>query len=676
METKLYKICEEILKSEEETKKFLSYETIDDLYEYFLSKVPGLTEEEFDKFIGKILNDYEKDQENITKLKKESLDNVSGGAFNFRARFVSGALAIMSMIPVASAADINKMGAPLGVPQNVSMNEKLNNKSSGVFQRAKAWVKAHPKLAAGLSVGAILLISLVGVHAYKRLKDRNQPGVSARAGGAEDLMVDAYQGDMKDAVRKKKLPQTKGDFLIQYAKEGNTEEIKNLLESGDLDINYHGEHGKTALIVAVEAKQIDTVKFLLSKKADVDSQDSDGYTAIMHAAMTKTSKEIIKLLFNAHAILNIIGKDGNNVLTLAAEAGNKDLFDIVRKEDVDEDLSDSEVYVYNGLRSSVNRNGDTPLICAARGGHAGIVETLLRYVADDVLNRQNKSGDTALICAARCKEDGKETEYAKTLDLLLAKGADPNKANKYGDTALICAARNGSKNISDKLLSYVNYETRDSHNKDGDTALICAARNGHKDIVGAFLSLWKGVDKNAQNAVGDTALICAARNGHRGVVEKLLGYSKIAHINKNGESALTCASKNGQSDIVKYLLDNSKTGISINDKQDALEKASDDNSKIFLQESLLRDKLEESIKTWKGDHWYSGWNRQSIYKLSVNALNNGHEDNIWNADAQGAVDAGFAKAVDSNDYYKEQLETLQKLLQDFRRDYGWVPCEA
>ena len=160
MKEKLYEICKEILKSEEETKKFSSYGTLDELYEYFLKKLPGLTEEEFDEFVCEALDNYAKEKETIDEIKDGALSDVSGGA-GFREKAVAGFLGLMSIfssVPsVVGATNAGNEGTVSGVSKKVSETKDTKTKNPGFFKRTKEWIKKHPKLTVGVGIGALLL---------------------------------------------------------------------------------------------------------------------------------------------------------------------------------------------------------------------------------------------------------------------------------------------------------------------------------------------------------------------------------------------------------------------------------------------------------------------------------------------------------------------------------------
>ncbi|WP_234567367.1 ankyrin repeat domain-containing protein [Rhodohalobacter sp. 614A] len=91
---------------------------------------------------------------------------------------------------------------------------------------------------------------------------------------------------------------------------------------------------------------------------------------------------------------------------------------------------------------TVDQDGNTPLMVAAKIGNPRIVRILLAHNPD--LNKKNSAGNTALMIAS---------EHGQTfvVEQLLAKGADENAKNAMGFTSLEIAKRNGHAAIVDIL---------------------------------------------------------------------------------------------------------------------------------------------------------------------------------------------------------------------------------
>ncbi len=115
MNEKSKKILEDILQSEDEFEKFLKLDTIDEMYNYFASKDPTLSVQEFDDFMEEMLDTYTRSQNKINKLDPESLNHLAGGA-NFGTKIASGALALLSLFPASSVGAANKSKSVKAAP--------------------------------------------------------------------------------------------------------------------------------------------------------------------------------------------------------------------------------------------------------------------------------------------------------------------------------------------------------------------------------------------------------------------------------------------------------------------------------------------------------------------------------------------------------------------------------
>jgi uncharacterized protein len=98
----------------------------------------------------------------------------------------------------------------------------------------------------------------------------------------------------------------------------------------------------------------------------------------------------------------------------------------------------------------VSRDGNSPLMIAAAYGHVGVVRVLLAQGAE--VNRRNARGNTALMHAA-------EFGHREVVELLLQAGADVRVRDHDGETALNAARRRGYADIV-KLLETAGDEVR------------------------------------------------------------------------------------------------------------------------------------------------------------------------------------------------------------------------
>lgn len=100
--------------------------------------------------------------------------------------------------------------------------------------------------------------------------------------------------------------------------------VKRLFGLADVNMRA-SQHGQTALMLAVSHGRLDMVQLLLEAGADVNIRDEDGSTALMCAA-EHGHMEIVKLLMH-HPDINLAAtdNDGLTALSVAMEAGHRDI---------------------------------------------------------------------------------------------------------------------------------------------------------------------------------------------------------------------------------------------------------------------------------------------------------------------------------------------------------------
>lgn len=169
-------------------------------------------------------------------------------------------------------------------------------------------------------------------------------------------------------------------LLIEAIKSGKAEAVRALLANGadpnarealvlppDLASNRPGgekKFGDTALILAVQRYNMDMVRALLARKADVNGRGQAGWTPLISAS-GGPNLDLVKLLLANKADPNLRNAHGATALEFAANTGT---IEIVRA------LLDAG--------AKPNLGSGSPLLHAAETGHGAKVDLLFKRGAD------------------------------------------------------------------------------------------------------------------------------------------------------------------------------------------------------------------------------------------------------------------------------------------------------
>ncbi|KAL8965672.1 MAG: hypothetical protein Q9197_006391 [Variospora fuerteventurae] len=155
-----------------------------------------------------------------------------------------------------------------------------------------------------------------------------------------------------------------------------------LLDEGGLDVNHYLECAGDILKSAVNRGNIQLVKYLIGRGADLNSDrcaphgDTIAVVTAIVDDRNRHSTEILRLLFEHGAKIEETG-----ALISAAEVGNVEAVKLIFEMKSDEVVLEEETE--EGLMDRRMRNDDgTALYKAAAGGHAEIVDILIRKGAN------------------------------------------------------------------------------------------------------------------------------------------------------------------------------------------------------------------------------------------------------------------------------------------------------
>jgi len=191
-------------------------------------------------------------------------------------------------------------------------------------------------------------------------------------------------------------------------------------------------------------------------------------------------------------------------LIIAARMGHADIIKhlLDYKVDIDKEVEGTVKFDGHAIE------GATALWCAAGAGHLEIVRSLIQE--GSIVDHETKSKSTPL--RAACFEGRLEV-----VQLLCGAGADVNKANKYNNTCLMISTYKGQAEVVSFLLE-------------------------------------SGADPNLKALCGATACHFAADIGNIYIIESLLQHGARMERNTHGMSPLLNAAERCQAMMVEYLI--------------------------------------------------------------------------------------------------------------------------
>ncbi|XP_053323897.1 serine/threonine-protein phosphatase 6 regulatory ankyrin repeat subunit B-like [Spea bombifrons] len=297
-------------------------------------------------------------------------------------------------------------------------------------------------------------------------------------------------------------------------------------------MNKQAKNGWSPLLVAAERGHTEVVKILLQNHARVDVFDEHGKAAL-HLAAEKGHDEIADVLLRHKAFVNAKTKLGLTPLHLCAQKGYNHLVKM---------LVETHLACIDAMTLTLR----TPLHLAAMNGQLDVCNSLLTMKAD--VNAIDTDGQTALHLAA-------ENDHSEVVKLFLKQKPElVTLANMDGSTCAHIAAAKGSVAVIKELLRFNKTGVTTTRNKTSDsTPLHLAAEGGHAEVVKVLLET--GASASDENGEGMTAIHLAAKNGHIDVLEALKGsISFRITSSKTGFTALHVAAQFGQLDFVREIL--------------------------------------------------------------------------------------------------------------------------
>ncbi|GIY02847.1 protein TANC2 [Caerostris extrusa] len=339
-------------------------------------------------------------------------------------------------------------------------------------------------------------------------------------------------------------------ILAVAAQQGHLRMVSLLLEFG-AKVNAVSHMGTGALILSCQRGYIDIINQL----------DDEGKCPAVHAA-SKGHLDVLMYLFQCdwpseEGCGPTVVQAAQCSLVAAAFNGHHNICEYL--------LDMPEVRV-NDLDTLT---GHSALTATSNSGHLQCCNILLRRSAS--VTMMNRQKDTPLLCASA---EG----HWEVAEKLLMHGASLEHTDSSGRTPLMLAAMNGHPVLELLLSKGASIDVRD---KEGLTALSWACLKGHYQAVQCLLN--HGSDPNSTDGTGRTPLDFAAFNGDPEIVQLLLDSGAIVeHVDVTGMKPLDRAIACKNTAAVNRFL---RSGPKISNQTMAMAQG---NSEILL---LLLNKL-------------------------------------------------------------------------------------
>ena len=326
------------------------------------------------------------------------------------------------------------------------------------------------------------------------------------------------------------------DDMIKAAEIGNIDEIRSLLEK-NANIEAVDEVGRTPLLLAASHHDLTLAQFLLDNGAKIDQRSKCGWHCL-HYASSKGYINVLQFFLDKGCDIDSKDEEGWTPLLVAMQYNQREAIDFLLNQGAN--INEQTKYGWkaphiavwtanmsllqflletkNIDKDIVDGDGWTPLIWSIWTNNMGFVTYLADKGAD--LQHVTKEGDTPLHKAV-------SKGFLPIVKYLYEKDIDKHPKNTKGFSLLHVASMTGNLQIV-KFLIDENVNL-DEVNYIGWTPLHYAAKCNRLDIVKYLVE--KGANKDIQDKNGNTPLHLCSQAGYKMIVKHL--------VDKNANKELT-----------------------------------------------------------------------------------------------------------------------------------------
>ena len=403
-----------------------------------------------------------------------------------------------------------------------------------------------------------------GADTNKKTKNKNTPLlVACEAYETDSVIVAKIVKILLENGANPNILKNNNESPLHYAAMyGHAQAVSLLIKHG-ADVNAKGGYKRTALIYAASSSSsLEIVKILLKAKANVKLKNEGGENALFELISNqKSNTKIAELLIARGINIHAESKHHGTALHWAAFCGKKNIVELLIKRG-----------------AKVNKkckNGNLPIMRAMSQHKTNIVKVLFENGANadssgimgwSVLEYAVEKGEMEFLKqiikkstkAKNGSSSGALAEAAKKGDLKMVKflieaGISVDDRASFGsESPLMRAAYYGKLKVVKYLLEVkADIKIRDYR---GNTPLLHAAWAGHTKVVSELLK--QGAEINEQNKLNWNALMQACVEGHYGTAKLLLEKgSPTNEIDKEkGATALTLAKHSRSQKLIDLLL--------------------------------------------------------------------------------------------------------------------------
>lgn len=397
--------------------------------------------------------------------------------------------------------------------------------------------------------------------------------------------------------------------IHKAAGSGDLAKVRELLDENPelLNLRDNTRWGEMPIHYAAVSGQIEVVKYLLSRGADINSRDNYNNTPLIMTS-NHWHNNLTKYLIEKGADVNAKGDDDETLLLRVTRTTNYSIVEYIVKKGADVNVKD--------------KDGNTPLLNAAEMGDPSTVDVLLKYGAD--INAVNNRGATVLFRTVELNpfievggwlfREGDVKNYSELI-LSLRDNRDPAREQIWRLLSKEC-----KKSINEyKSGNPVKEQLKSLILHDFDTILLhkdfynAEAFKGYKLSERSKIKIKKGIDNLSENALqAFNRSLLESIYPHNIIVSnrgKILSLKKLkilkklvalgANVNERDEygwTLLHVAAKGDNVECAKYLLSTGfKPGVKDNNLNQSLHIAAD-QGKLEMAKLLVEKGADVNAK--------------------------------------------------------------------------------